>query len=86
MANSTVRINFPGFLVDLPRTTKCNVHLLAMNDHFSNLIKLYAIKDRKASTASACLHDFILPYSIPLEILTDQDQSFESKLFQELCN
>ena len=74
------------FLVDLPRTTKGNVHLLVINDHFTKLIKLYAIKDRKASTASACLHDYILTYGIPLKILTDQDPSFESKLFQELCS
>ena len=58
----------------------------AINDHFTKLIKLYAIKDRKAQTASACLHDYILTYGIPLKILTDQDPSFESKLFQELRN
>ena len=74
------------FLVDLPRTTKGNVHLLVINYHFTKLIELYAIKDRKASTASARLHDYILTYGIPLKILTDQDASFESKLFQELCN
>ena len=74
------------FLVDLPRTAKGNVHLLVINDHFTKLIKLYAIKDRKASTVSACLHDYILTYGIPLKTLTDQDPSFESKLFKELCN
>ena len=63
-----------------------NVHLLVINDHFTKLIKLYAIKDRKASTASACLHDYILTYGIPLKILTDQDPSFESKLFKELSS
>ena len=54
----------------------------AINDHLSKLIRLYAKKDCKASTASACLHDYILTYGIPLKILTDQDPSFESKLFQ----
>ena len=64
------------FLVNLPRTTKGNVHLLVViNDHFTKLVKLYAIKDRKASTASTCLHDYILTLSIPLKILTDQDPS-----------
>ena len=58
----------------------------AINDHFTKLIKLYAIKDRKALTAGACLHDYILTCGIPLKILTDQDPSFESKLFQELRN
>ena len=48
------------FFVNLPR-----IHLLTINNHFSKFIKLYAIKDRKASTASACLHDYILTYSIP---------------------
>ena len=32
------------FLVDLLRTTKGNVHLLVINDHFTKLIKLYVIK------------------------------------------
>ena len=35
------------FLVDLPRTTKGNAYLLVTNNHFTKLIKLYAIKDRK---------------------------------------
>ena len=74
------------FLVDLPRTTKGNVHLLVINDHFTKIMKLYAIKDRKASTASTCLHDYILTYGILLKILADQDPPFESKLFQGLCN
>ena len=74
------------FSVDLPGTSKGNVHLLVTNDHFTKLIKFYAIKDRKASTASVCLHDYILTYGVPLKILTDQDPSFESKLFQKLCN
>ena len=74
------------FFVDLPRATKGNVHLLVINDHFTRLTKLYSIKDRKASTASTCLHDYILTYSIPLKILNDQGPSFESKLFKELCN
>ena len=54
------------FLVDLPRARKGNVHLLVINDHFTRLTKLYAIEDGKASTASACLHDYILTYGIPL--------------------
>ena len=29
------------FLVDLPRATKGNVHLLVINDHFTKLTKLY---------------------------------------------
>ena len=58
------------FLVDLPRTAKGNVHLLVINDHFTKLMKFYPIKDCKASTASACLHEFILTYDIPLKILT----------------
>ena len=58
----------------------------AINDHFTKLIKLYAIKDRKTLTASACLHDHILTYGIPSKILTDRDPFFESKVFQELCN
>ena len=84
MANSTVKINFPGFFSRFTENKKGNVHLLVLNDHFTQPIKLYAVKDRKASTASACLHDYILTHGIPLKILTDEDPSFESKLFKEL--
>ena len=59
------------FLVNLSRTTKGNVHLLIINDHFTTFVKLYATKDCKALTASVCLHDYILTYAIPLNTLTD---------------
>ena len=73
MANSTVKINFPGFFSRFTENKKGNVHLLVLSDHFTQPIKLYAVKDRKASTASACLQGYILMYGIPLKILTDQD-------------
>ena len=90
MANSTIRINFPGLFSRFTENNKRQCSPIVINDHFTKLIKLYAIKDRKASTASACLHDYILTHGIPLKILTDEDPFFESKLFKELrtsgCN
>ena len=59
---------------------------ITFNNRFTELIKLYATKNHKTSTTSASLLDYILTYGIPLKILTDQDPSFESKLFRELCN
>ena len=70
------------FLVDLPVTAKNNQHILVMNDHFTKYIKLYAAKDRTAPTAAKCVVDYSLKFGLPNKLLSDQDPSFESQLFQ----
>ena len=40
--------------------------------------------NRTAKTAAKCIRDYPLRFGIPLSMLSDQDPSFESKLFSEL--
>ena len=70
------------FLVDLPVTAKHNQHILVINDHFTKYIQLYAVKDRTAPTAAKCVVDYSLKFGLPYKLLSDQDPSFESLLFQ----
>ena len=48
------------FLVEFPVTSKGNIHILVVNDVFSNYIQLYAVKNRLAKTAARCLADYCL--------------------------
>ena len=70
-------------IVELPKTLRGYNHLLVINSHFSKYIKLYVIKDRTAKTAAKYVTDYFLDYGIPLKLLSDQDPSYESELFQQ---
>lgn len=72
------------FLVDLPLTARGNCHILVINDQFSKLIQLYAVKDRTASTAAKCIVDYSLKFGLPYKLMSDQDPSSESDLFKYL--
>ena len=72
------------FLTDLPITPQGNVHILVVIDWFSKYLQLYPVPNRTAETAARCIRDYSLRFGIPLRMLSDQDPSFESKLFSEL--
>ena len=72
------------FLVDLPITSKKNIHLMVIIDWFSRYIQLHALRDRTAPSAARCIHDFSLRFGIPATILSDQDPAFESEIFNDL--
>ena len=74
------------YQVDLPTTPRGKKHILVVNDHFSKFIKLYAVKDRTAPTAASCMTNYVLQFGIPDKLLSDQDPSYESNLFQCLMN
>ena len=51
-----------------------------MADNFSKFIKVYALKDRIAITASRFVYDYCLVYGIPEKTYLDQSRSsFRSK-------
>ena len=70
------------FLVILPVTAKHNQHILVIDDHVTKYIQLYAVKDRTAPTATKCVVNYSLKFGLPYKLLSDQDPSFESQLFQ----
>ena len=73
------------FLVELPITSKGNIHILVVNDVFSKYIQLYAVKDRLSKTAAKCLADYCLRFGILAKLLSDQNPAIESELFQNLA-
>ena len=63
------------YIVELPNAPRGYNHMLVINDHFAKSLKLYAAK---------CLADYSLDYDIPLKLLSDQDQTYEFELFQQV--
>ena len=57
-----------------------------MVDNLSKFIKVHALKDRTAITASCFVYDYGLVYGIPDKIYSDQDPTFEANLFTQLMN
>ena len=57
-----------------------------MVDNFSKFIKVYALKDRTAITASRFIYNYYLVYSILDIIYSDQDPAFEANLFTQFMD
>lgn len=61
-----------------------------MVDQFTKWVELAAMHAQNAQNADltpdAFLKYFVITFSCPLEIPTDQDRNFESDLFQFFCS
>ena len=69
-----------------PTSSKGNVYILTVIDHFSKWVELFPMRNQEASTVAKLLVDRVFcVHGCPLQILTDQGPNFESSLFQELC-
>ena len=83
-----IAIDFMGPLV---RTTPQNGnapkrYLMVIGDYFTKWTEAIPLKNLEAKTvARALIDNFISRFGVPLFIHTDQGASFESKLFQEIC-
>ena len=63
-----------------------NVLIVTETDHFTRYAQAYVTPNQKAATVAKTLWDrFFVHYGFPEKILSDQGQSFESKLLEELC-
>ena len=61
-------------------------NVLVITDHFSRYAQAYPTKNQTAKTTARVLFDqFIVHYGFPARIHSDQGQTFESNLIQELC-
>ena len=79
------------FVVDLEKSVKGNIYILTfififtfIVDNFSKFIKLYALKDRTAITASRFVYDYCLVLENPEKMYSDQDPAFGANLFTQL--
>ena len=61
-------------------------YLMVIGDYFTKWIEAIPLENIEAKTVARALIDqFITRFGVPLFIHTDQGASFESKLFQEIC-
>lgn len=69
-----------------PTSSKGNVYILTVIDHFTKWVELFPMKNQEAITVAKSLFDRVIcTHGCPLQILTDWGSNFESELFQELC-
>ena len=61
-------------------------NVLMVTDHFSRYAQAFPTTNQTAKTTAKILFDkFIVHYGFPARIHSDQGQTFESKVIQELC-
>ncbi|CAG2204118.1 unnamed protein product [Mytilus edulis] len=71
----------------LPLTKRQNRYVLVLCDCFSKWTEAYAIPDQESLTiARTIVNEFICRFGSPLQLHSDQERSFEAKLFQDLCD
>lgn len=69
-----------------PISNQGNRYVLVVGDVFTKWIEAYGIPDQTARTvANIVVNEFIARWGIPLEIHSDQGKTFESQLFQHVC-
>ena len=69
-----------------PETSRGNVQILVLADHFTRWCDAIAIPDGKAETVARVLDERVFCYfGIPEVIHSDQGSQFESALFAECC-
>lgn len=70
----------------LPLTPKKNMYLMVVGDYFTKWIDAIPVKNKKSVTVA---HKFITHivaiFGVPMQIHSDQGQTFESEVFKEIC-
>lgn len=71
----------------LPRPTKRNQNVVIFSDCYSKLTQAVpAARINKRTEAKIFFDAWVIPYGIPVHLLTDTDIQFVSKLFEMLYN
>ena len=69
-----------------PTSSKGNVYILTLIDHFTKWVELFPMRNQEATTVAKLIFERVIcVHGCPLQILTDQGPNFESNLFRELC-
>lgn len=72
-------------ITEMPVSSSGNKFALVVMDYFSKYVRIYPMKDQKATTVSSHLMDWVYELGVPERVHSDQGPQFESVLFQELC-
>ena len=77
----------PDYLTIGKRNTDKSINILIVTDHFTKYAQTFVTPSQTAHvTAKVLWEQYLVHYGWPTKIISDQGQSFESKLFKELCN
>ena len=74
------------YIVDVPITSRRNIHILTRVDNLTKYVKCFAVNDRTALIASRCVLDYFMNFGIPLNLYSDRDPAYEAELFQQLMS
>ena len=67
-------------------THKKNSYILVMGDYFTKWIDAIPIRNKKAITVAQKLINHVVSiFGVPMQIHSDQGQTFESDVFKEMC-
>lgn len=70
----------------LPTTHKKNSYLMVVGDYFTKWTDAIPIRNKKAITiAQKLIVHVISIFGVPIQIHSDQGQTFESDVFKEIC-
>jgi len=86
-----VRAPFQRIAVDIagpfPESDRGNRYLLVAMDYFTKWPEVYAIPNQEASTgADVLVSKFFCRFGVPMELHSDQEQNFESRLLREVLD
>ena len=71
----------------LPKTHNGNKYCLVLTDCFTKWTEAYAIPDQEASTiAKTLVNEFVCRFGTPLQVHSDQGASFQSHVFNQMCD
>ena len=71
----------------LPMTPRGNKYILELTDQFTKYVEIFAMPNQLAEDcATKILNEVIARWGAPLRIHSDQGSTFESRVFQHLCN
>lgn len=90
MVTSATSCPFERIAVDimgpLPKTERSNLYIMVVGDYFSKWTEAYPVPNQEAETlAQVLMNEWVSRYGTPRSLHSDQGRSFESNLFQQLC-
>jgi len=68
-----------------PRTSRGNVCILTITDHFTRWVNAYPLRDATADKLARCVVDFIAQFGVPKHLHSDQGSNVDGEVIREVC-
>ena len=70
-----------------PPTEKDSKNILVITDHFSKLAQVTQLSSTTAlDVAKAFIDNWVIPYGLPVSLLSDNGPQFVSKIVETVCH